>query len=50
MEATESAVASGGKRAKASAAEEEFGFEEFDPVEFNEWKQRMLRAARLIKT
>jgi len=40
----------GGKKAKLSNVDEEFGFEEFDPVEYNAWKQRMLRAAGLIET
>ena len=40
----------GGKKATVSIEDEEFGFEEFDPVEYNAWKQRMLRAAGLIQT
>ena len=41
----------GGKKSKISAMEEEeFGFEEFDPVEYNVWKQKMLRAAGLVET
>ena len=40
----------GGKKAKISNMDEEFGFEEFDPVEYNAWKQRMLRAAGLVET
>ena len=43
-------AAVGGKKAKVCNLEEEFGFEEFDRAEYDDWKRRMLNAAGLIET
>ena len=47
---SEEGTSVGGKKARVRNVEEEFGFEDFDRAEYDNWKRRMLNAAGLIET